>query len=412
MDYWVFLELLLWCLLILVLIWLVLAPLYASPRWAISTMQCGKCTQFCPSQSQVNLVSNKAGMAYNVNPFFQGSWGLALASEGTHVWTTQQASGVLLNMSLGGTQIGSTITVPHGTGTSGSQGYPNGVTVANWPRCAKGNKCRRRRGKDCTCVCASTGGTGFIAFPIVVNGVSAEAEVIVGTEDGTIAGYNATLNPTEAIRVVDNSTIGAIYKGCLRVQDTLYVCNFFEGKIDVYNSNWQLVSSFTDPQLQTGEFTYAPYNITWDAESKRLYVSFAMQSANKEVAEPGQGNGYIVIFDSKGAVQKRLISRGMLNLPAGLAIRGELLYVANNGDGSIIVFHKCTGAYRGQFLTSSCRVPKLIEQIHSIIFCPKSRHRDSACCREGAMMFVSAPDGGTDGLMGLLRNRKAGANCR
>lgn len=414
MDKWLILEILLWILLVILLIWIILAPFYSQARWSVWNSACESCDRFCAVQSQIPLVSNKDGMGRLVNPFVKGSWGLALGREGTHVWTTQNTSGMLLNMSLGGAQIGASITIPAGTGTVGFNGFPAGVTIRNQPRCYNKKRCRKQ---SCGCTCfdndvspntltgANASQTPAISFPITVAGETAEAEVIVATSDGVLVGYNAALNATQGIIAVDNSVGNTIYKGCIRVLDRLYVCNFYEGKIDVYDANWALVSSFTDPQLITGDTTYAPYNITWDDASQRLYVSFAQQNTAKTEEEPGQGNGFIVVFDLEGGLRKRLVSRGLLNVPAGMAIRGDVLYVANNGSGTIVVYNKCTGAHVGTIL-SRCGLAKTVEQIHSLAFVPKSAKQRKACCRQGALMFVSAPDQGQDGILGLLVNQR------
>ena len=87
-----------------------------------------------------------------------------------------------------------------------------------------------------------------------------------------------------------------------------------------------------------------------------LYVTFAMQDADKHDDMAGPGNGFVVVFDTSGNVVKRLTSHGTLNSPWGLALvtspfwgalNGALL-VGNFGDGRISAFDPNTGALLGQ----------------------------------------------------------------
>ena len=105
--------------------------------------------------------------------------------------------------------------------------------------------------------------------------------------------------------------------------------------------------SFTDTNLPTG---YAPFGIR--NFGTNLYVTFALQDAEKHDDVGGPGNGYVDIFDMNGNLVQRLISQGALNSPWGLAIAppgfgsfgGDLL-VGNFGDGKINVFNPTNGAW-------------------------------------------------------------------
>jgi hypothetical protein len=73
---------------------------------------------------------------------------------------------------------------------------------------------------------------------------------LFATEDGTINGWNPNVNLHRAVRVVDNSRLGSVYKG-LAIALTgqgwlLYVTNFHDGTVEVYDTNFQLVNVFSD----------------------------------------------------------------------------------------------------------------------------------------------------------------------
>ncbi len=65
---------------------------------------------------------------------------------------------------------------------------------------------------------------------------------------------------------------------------------------------------------------------------------------------PGDGNGFISVFDLEGNFRRRLISNGALNSPWGMAIApfffgdySNTLLVGNFGDGRINAFDLTTG---------------------------------------------------------------------
>ena len=149
----------------------------------------------------------------------------------------------------------------------------------------------------------------------------------------------------------------AIYKGLAistgPAGNWLYAANFHAGTIDVFNGTFGLVhwaGAFHDGQIPVG---YAPFNI--QNLGDRLYVTYAVQKADKVDDAAGAGHGFVDVYDLKGKLLKRLIAHGPLNSPWGLAMApagfgafgGDLL-VGNFGNGRISAFDPATGAYKGQ----------------------------------------------------------------
>src|SRR5262249_21208249 len=96
-------------------------------------------------------------------------------------------------------------------------------------------------------------------FTVTAN---APARFIFSTEDGTIIGWNSGTN---AVLKVDNSASDTIYKGLANGNsggsNYLYATDFHNGKVDVFDANYQLVtlaSSFADPSIPAG---FAPFGI-------------------------------------------------------------------------------------------------------------------------------------------------------
>jgi uncharacterized protein (TIGR03118 family) len=186
-------------------------------------------------------------------------------------------------------------------------------------------------------------------------GNSAAAVFLFVTEDGTILGWNPTINPTNAIIAVDNSGTGAVYKG-LAISTTsagsfLYVTNFHAGTVEMYDSTFKLVKTFTDPNVDAN---FAPFGI--QNINGTLFVTFAMQLLpDKHDDQAGLGNGFVDTFGLDGTMMGRFASHGTLNSPWGLAqapsnfglFSGDIL-VGNFGDGRITAFDT-SGNFKGQF---------------------------------------------------------------
>jgi uncharacterized protein (TIGR03118 family) len=188
------------------------------------------------------------------------------------------------------------------------------------------------------------------------------ATFIFATEDGTISGWSPSADRANSIVLVDNSTLGAVYKGLTVANGNngpmLYAANFQAGTIDVFDANLTPVIStgaFTDSSLPSG---FAPFNV--QRIGRKLYVTYAMQDQAKHDDVAGAGNGFIDIFDFSGNLLGRLVSNGALNSPWGLAMApgnfgdfGNALLVGNFGDGRINAFDPCSGEFLGSLQDAS-----------------------------------------------------------
>src|SRR5712691_8237 len=94
----------------------------------------------------------------------------------------------------------------------------------------------------------------------VSNGTtSGPARFIFATEEGKILGWNPTVSLTKAQVAVDNSGVGAVYKGLAIAGDLLYATDFHNGRVDVFDGNFHPVNTpgaFVDPKIPDG---YAPF---------------------------------------------------------------------------------------------------------------------------------------------------------
>jgi uncharacterized protein (TIGR03118 family) len=335
---------------------------------------------------QTNLVSDLAGVAAVTDPKLVNPWGISESptspgSPGSPFWISDNNAGVATLYRVPGASapvstVSLVVNIP--TPVSLTGGAPTG-TVFN----AK-----------------NAGG----AFPIAgLNSKgqpgSAAALFLFVTEDGTIVGWNPGIDPTgkfagpggaseQAVIAVNNSgnnftnpdpnqQTGAVYKGLAIATSTtpivtgdansralLYASNFRAGTVDVYDAMLKPTGlpsgAFTDPGLPAG---YAPFDV--QVLNGKVYVTYALQNATKHDDVAGPHHGFVDVFNLNGTPglkggSRRLISRGPLDSPWGLAIAPAgfaglstlssppVLLVGNFGDGLINAFDATNGSRLGQ----------------------------------------------------------------
>ena len=274
------------------------------------------------SYSWQNLQSDIPGVAQHTDPNLVNPWGMAANSSGSVIWVSDNGTGVSTLYQQDGTALSLVVTIPTAKQNRGTAN-PTGI-VRN--------------------------STSF--FKVMKNGNSQPARFIFVSEDGSISGWNPTLDGTHAIIAVDNGTNKgtnrAIYKaatlGLANGHNFLYVTNFHSGRVETYNETFQPVAfPFTDPNLPAG---YAPFGIrNFNGE---IFVTFAQQDAKHEDEVAGSGKGFVDVFDTSGIFLRRLVSNGNLNAPWGLTlVEGDELWVGNFGDGKINNYDPTTGAFLG-----------------------------------------------------------------
>jgi uncharacterized protein (TIGR03118 family) len=315
---------------------------------------------------QTNLVSDLPGVADDTDANLVNPWGIS-ESGGSPFWLSDNNAGVSTLYSSATPPIATVplvVNIP--TPVSATGGTPSG-TVFNTDGGANG-------GFKVTGV-NSAGAT-----------VSASPAFLFDTEDGTILGWAPSINGTNAIIAQDNSgnnfTVsdpdlgsGAVYKGLAIATSTtpiiasdpnstalLYAANFRSGAIDVYDGTWTKVSApgaFTDRGLPRG---YAPFNV--QVLGGKLYVTYALQDANKHDDVGGPHHGFVDVYNLDGTPGLpwgvRLISGGSLDSPWGLAIApagfagftapgtDQVLLVGNFKSGHVDAYDASSGVQLGR----------------------------------------------------------------
>ena len=290
---------------------------------------------------QTNLVSNIPGMAQVTDPNLRNPWGLSSSppsssSPASPIWAADNNGNVSTLYSIANgaaTPLGLVVQIPAPGNIPG--GTPTGTVFS-----------------------------GSSSFVVSKDGKSGSSLFLFATEDGTIVGWNPTVDLFHGILAVDNSAavdsagdVGAVYKG-LAIDSAsagthLYATNFRFATVDVFDSTFQpvkLAGSFSDLSIPAG---FAPFGI--QNLGGQLYVTYAKQNDAKHDDVKGPGNGFVDVFDLNGNLVRRFASQGTLNSPWGLAIAPSTfghfhdhVLVGNFGDGRINGFDLATGKFTGQ----------------------------------------------------------------
>ncbi|MEU6575561.1 TIGR03118 family protein [Streptomyces sp. NPDC046805] len=206
-------------------------------------------------------------------------------------------------------------------------------------------------------------------FRFSASGKSAPARYIFAGEGGGLFAFNARVDQTHAFEVAQEDD--AVFKGLTLVecekkggqgngcekggkqQSRILVANFRDARIDAFDTDFKQVTlpdgAFQDPNLPGG---FAPFDVK--KIGQKVFVTYALQDADKKDDVPGPGNGFIDVFNTKGELLQHFASGGVLNSPWGLEtapkgfgkFAGDLL-VGNFGDGRINVFNLKTGRFKG-----------------------------------------------------------------
>jgi len=229
------------------------------------------------------------------------------------------------------------------------------------------------------------------------DGPRSPALFVFATLQGTIAGWNPNVDPNHAQPAADPHS-GAVYTG-LAISDPssatqfLYAADIANGRVDVYDSTFTIVSTLTDPKVPAG---FVPYGIQ-DIGGK-VYVAFANFSAS---------GGFVDVFSESGKLMRRLVQNSpKLNRAWGLAIApknfgpfsGALLVSNNDGDGHINAFNKSTGKFLGQLKDQNGTLVS-IDHIWGIEF----GGGNAANGAVNELFFTSGPRGYSNGRFGSIQ---------
>jgi uncharacterized protein (TIGR03118 family) len=373
------------------LIWSSFIPLLALQLVASPAVRADEESAFV----QTNLISDLPGLARVQDLNLKNSWGI-VHGPATPWWVADNN--------------GNVSTLYDGTGTPFPPPSPTnpGPLAVNIPTPA-----------------AATGGTptGIVFnsqvtdFMVSDGTKSGPSRFIFATEDGTIAGWSPAVSRAQALIAVDRSHVpstaaGAVYKG-LAIAPTpagqmLYATNFRAGTVDVFDSSFNPVhkpGAFRDRRVPDG---YAPFGI--QEIGGQLFVSYARQNRARHDDLSGPGRGFVDVFSTGGSLVRRLIRRGALDSPWGLAIApqgfgdhaGQLL-VGNFGDGRINAYDTHSGELEGVLRRPDGK-PFQVDGLWGIGF-----GNGTLAGPLTTLFFAAGINGEQDGLFGSLQAQGGGS---
>ena len=324
---------------------------------------------------QVNLVSDLPGVALTQDTNLVNAWGISF-SPATPFWVSDNGKGlatlyVITNDSSGMTHVAKQpleVTIP-------GDGTPTGQVFNN------------------------------------VGGFHGDLFLFV-SEDGTVSGWRGALGTTAETLVPGSPT--NVYKGVALVKTIngpmLLAANFRQGTVDAFDTNAVLIGQFKDMKAPSG---FAPFGI--QAISNLVFVTFAMQDADKHDDVAGRGNGLIDILDPATGTFHRFATGSSaggkvkdMNSPWGIAlapksfVRSDAqLLVGNFGSGTIMTFDS-SGNFQGNLQAE--HGPALsIDGLWGLTFGNGTKAGDPQ-----KLYFSAGPAGESHGLFGSLEPVKHG----
>ena len=341
----------------------------------VLTLSAASCAFAESIYEQRNLVSDGFVAADHTDTNLVNAWGLAFNPTGP-VWVADNGAGVSTLYDGTGTAVSLVVQIP-GPLTSAAAGSPTGMVFS----------------------------ASATAFPVKVGNVSGPSRFIFATEQGTLAGWAPNIDLTHAFTVADSSSRNAIYKGlAVSANGTgflLYATDFHNNKIDIFDSNFQptkVSGNFSDPFVPKD---FAPFGI--QAIGGNLFVTYALQDADKHDDVHGRGLGFVDVFDPNGVLLRRIAARGPLNAPWGLALApagfgkfSNSLLVGNFGDGRINAYDLVSGKFLGS-LRGANHQPLEIEGLWGLAF-----GNGFAGQSVNRLYFTAGPGDEAHGLYGQL----------
>lgn len=224
------------------------------------------------------------------------------------------------------------------------------------------------------------------------------AQLIIATREGSIQGYHELVDPENTRQLVRAE---AVYTG-VAVARLLYACDFLGKKIDTYDGILNPISlPFIDENsLDPIPCNYGPYNINLIGDY--LFVTYAPQDpCDNAFALPGNGHGYVSVFDLEGRFMRRYISRGVVNcpwsvirLPSTFGYPPDALAVSNFGSGMITV-HDVDGNYLDTMRAAN-QVPIMLGGLHGL---------STGGTYESALYWTATQAGINEGFVGNIAIR-------
>ncbi|MGC5016604.1 TIGR03118 family protein [Streptosporangium sp. DT93] len=324
--------------------------------------------------SVTNLVSDVGGRAAITDATLVNPWGLAM---GKTLWVSAAGTGLATVYSGGAGNVKQEKTRVRVPG-----GRPTGQVV--------------NMGEE---------------FVVKGPGGSGPATFIFASPSGAITGWNAEADPDDAI--ISAFVRGADFKGLALARTNrgpmLLAADFAHNRVHVFDGDFDRISmgrrAFQDPGLPED---YAPFNV--EVVGRSILVAYARRDPQTGKSVAGQGKGFVSQFNGSGRFVGRFAARGALNAPWAMTLAPKnfgahsgALLVGNFGDGRINAYDPRNGRPLGPLRSSDGR-PVTLGGLWDL------EPGTETVGGTNALWFSAGSDGGTHGLLGLIRPAGAGGS--
>jgi uncharacterized protein (TIGR03118 family) len=348
---------------------------------------------FAQHYTQQNLVSdttqpnNADGSAVAVDANLKNAWGLARGASSPW-WVNNAGTGTSTLYSGAGAVAPLVVTVPNAKGATGPSG-PTGMIF-----------------------------NGTADFNIAPKN---PATFIFATINGTISGWGPPATPvvankSTAVNKVDESKDGAVFTGLTWIEleghHFLLAANFSQKQIEMFDANFNrlpISSALFDDDTLPHDF--APYNV--QAVSGFVVVTYAKQNASKTGADDNCGEqcGFVDLFNTHGALVRRLQAGSWLRAPWGVALAPQDfgffshdLLIGNRFGGTISAYDAATGNFLGDLLDANDQ-PIAIDGLWGLEFDNRGNNEAGTQATPStgpALFFAAGINHYADGLYGTL----------
>ena len=314
-----------------------------------------------------NLVSNQNAIGTNpADTALVNAWGITSTATSPY-WISDEGTGKSTLYNSVGQKQGLVVTIPPAGGST-AIGSPTGVV---------------------------TNSTG--QFKVTANGKTAAPPFIFATLDGTISGWSPSVNPTNAIIAVDRSNFAASYTALVIANNDganfLYAADdSANAEIDMFDSNYKLVKSFSDSRVPR---KFTPYGMR--EINGKLWVAYTPLNKGQD--------GLVDIFNLDGTLFKHDAVHGPLHSPWAFALAPDnfgkfsnaILIGNNTKDGRINAFDPDSGMFLGT-LTDASGQPIVIDQLWGLDFGKGGGSNGLP----NELFFTAGSDEYADGLFGVI----------
>ena len=243
-------------------------------------------------------------------------------------------------------------------------------------------------------------------FVVSKGGTASASLFLFASEDGSISGWAPSVDLNRAVRVVDHSAAGAVYKGLALggngTAHLIYATDFHNRRVDVFNAHFTQVTragAFQDSAVPANFAPFGIQNVNGD-----IVVTYAKQDSDAHDNLNGAGLGMVDVFDADGTLIRRFATRGALNAPWGVAFApasfgqfGGALLVGNFGDGAINAFDPVSGRFLGALKDANG------QRLHLDGLWGISFGNGVAGQASNALFYAAGPNEEQNGVYGVIR---------